>query len=143
MSRAHRVRQRGSTLIEFTLVCLLVMVIIFAGIEFDRMVLVYTTMANSARAGVRYAIVHGVDNPASTDQVKTVVQNFASAGALNTSQLTVTVSYPDTTSSRANCAGGTNPGCLVSVVVQYPYDPFTALPVGVNLSSTSKGIISI
>jgi Flp pilus assembly protein TadG len=30
-------------------------------IEFDRMVLVYTTPASSTRAGVRYAIVHGSD----------------------------------------------------------------------------------
>ena len=43
---------------------------------------------------------------------------------------------------RTNCAGGNAPGCLVTVLVTYVYDPFTVLPLGVTLSSTSQGIIT-
>jgi hypothetical protein len=126
---------------------------ILAGLELDRMVLLYVAVADSARAGVRYAITHGsdrsgtgvdassgpADNPA---QVVTVIKNFASTGILNTAALTSTctagspgicVSYP---------AGTNGPGSLVKVSVIYTYDPFTVLPFGVNLSSTTQGIIT-
>jgi Flp pilus assembly protein TadG len=141
--------ERGATIIEFTLVAVSLLIVIFAGIEFDRMVLVYTTLANSARAGVRYAIVHGEDrtgtgDPASgsgnSSRVETVVRNFASAGMLNTSAstLSVTVSYPASTSSTDP---GNTRGSVVQVSVAYPYDPFIVLPLHVTLRSTTQGII--
>jgi hypothetical protein len=111
-----------------------------------RIVLVYTTVANAARVGARYAIVHGSyrtgsgatgpSGPGSTTQVETVVKNFASAGLLDTSRLTITVTYPD----------GTNgPGKAVKVAVTYPYDPFVRFfnsSLSVTLGSTSRGIIT-
>jgi Flp pilus assembly protein TadG len=133
--------RRGSALFEFALVCVLLMLTVLAGVEFDRMVLVYTTIANSARAGVRYAIVNGSDSTTVPD-VKKVVTNFASAGLLTTGNLIITVSYPDTATSRTDCAGSTSPGCLVTVSVSYPYDPFVVLPLHVTLSSTTQGIIT-
>ena len=61
MIRNRHSRQRGSTIVEFALVVFLLLLLTFAGIEFDRMVLVYTTVAHATRTGVRYAIVHGSD----------------------------------------------------------------------------------
>jgi hypothetical protein len=132
------------------------MVVIFAGIEFDRMVLVYTAIAESAKAGVRYAIVHGnnrtgltgtepqcgpSDNPA---PVVALIKGVASSGVLDTALLT-----------NANCATSTSQGICVTypnganrtgdpvvVRVVYPYDPFVALPLRVNLSATARGIIA-
>jgi len=52
---------------------------------------------------------------------------------MNPSNLTVTVTYPDTTNA---------PGGSVNVLVQYAYDPWTVLPLGVTLSATSRGIIT-
>jgi Flp pilus assembly protein TadG len=140
--RTRKSAQRGATLIEFALVTLLLMIVLFAGIEFNRMVLVYTALANSARVGVRYAIVHGSDrttttgtDPASgpSDQtaVITKVKQFASVGMLNTSALIVNVVYPV----------DNKPGSLVKVQVTYPYDPWVALPLHVNLTSATQGII--
>ena len=114
-------------------------------VEMGRMLLVYTTVANAARAGVRYAIVHGstrstgttVDsasgpgnNPA---QVLTVVKNFASGGLLTTSRLVVNVTYP----------GGSNaPGQYVKITVVYPYDPLTTyFSKTLRLGSATQGII--
>jgi Flp pilus assembly protein TadG len=141
MKSLHRSSaRRGSAIIEFALVTLLLMIVIFASIEFDRMVLVYTTMANSARVGARYAIVHGSDRtatgdpasgPSNSSAVVTVVRNFASAGLLNTSALDVLVQYPT----------DNKPGSQVVVTVTYPYDPFVALPLRVNLRSTTRGVI--
>jgi Flp pilus assembly protein TadG len=131
-------------LVEFSLVTFLTIVLLLAVVEISRMVLVYTTVANAARAGARYAVVHGSDrtgggadgpsgpgnNPA---EVVTVIKDFASAGLLTTSNLIVTVSYP----------GGSNlPGQLLSVTVIYPYDPFTSyFPLRVRLGSVTQGVI--
>jgi len=145
MRRHSSCGQRGSTLIEFSLCAFMLMMLTFATIEFGRMALVYTTVANSARAGARYAIVHGgkrtgsgVNGPSgagNTTQVVTVVKNFASAGLLNLNTLTVTVTYPDIYPEN-------DPGKRVNVTVVYPYDPFTTfLPLRFNLGSTSQGII--
>ena len=96
-SKRRKQARRGSTIVEFALVTLLLMVVLFAGIEFDRMILVYTTVADCAKVGVRYAIVHG-DNRTGTgdpesgpgdnpDPVSTVIRNFASSGMLNVAAL--------------------------------------------------------
>jgi Flp pilus assembly protein TadG len=114
---------RGSSLIEFSLIAFMFIIVLLGVVEMGRMVLVYTTVANAARAGARYAIVHGADqtvspsgpgSPCTCTAIQTVVKNFASAGLVNTSLLTITVNYPDTTNT---------PGSRVSVTVAYPYDP--------------------
>ncbi len=135
--------QRGQSLVEFCLVCLVFFVVVFGIIEMERMLLVYTTVANAARAGVRYAIVHGHDrtgigvNGPSTNSSYTNVVNttktVAGASALDASKLVVTVSYLDATNT---------PGSRVSVRAVYPYAPFFALPLSVNLSSVSEGVIT-
>jgi Flp pilus assembly protein TadG len=143
----RRAARRGSTMIEFAFVTFLLMIVIFASFEFDRMLLVYTTMANAARAGARYAIVHGSyrtgtgDPPSGATDNSTVVakvKSFASAGPLNVNNVNVLVEYPAASVSNPS---GNSPGSLVIVTVSYPYDAFTLLPLGVSLRSTSRGII--
>jgi Flp pilus assembly protein TadG len=136
---------RGSSLIEFTLISFMFVILLLGVVEMGRMVLVYTTIANAARAGARYAIVHGVDqtaspsgpgNPCTCPDVTTVVKNFASAGLVNTSALTITVSYPN---------GNNNAGSLVTVKVMYTYDPFVnyfGTLLNKSLGSTSQGVIT-
>lgn len=137
--------KRGSALVEFSLCAFVLLILAFATIEFGRMVLVYTAVADSARAGARYAIVHGgkrtgtgvngPSGPGNTTQVVNVVKNFASSGALNTSRLTVTVTYPDIFPQN-------DPGKRVNVTAVYAYDPFTSyLPITLNLGTTTQGII--
>ena len=129
---------------EFSLVAFMTTILIFGVVEISRMVLVYTTVANAARAGARYAVVHGsnrkgsgpngpsgpADNP---PQVLAVIRNVASAGLLTSSNLIITVNYP---------AASNNPGKLLTVTVIYPYDPFTSyFPLRVRLGSVSQGVI--
>jgi hypothetical protein len=134
----------GQTLVEFSLVTLMTVIMLLAIVEISRMVLVYTTVANAARAGARYAVVHGSDRIGSgvngpsgpgnnPSQVVTLIKNVASAGLLETSNLQITVNYP---------SGSNAPGQLLSVTVIYPYDPFTSyFPLRVRLGSVSQGII--
>ena len=140
----HRSKSsRGSTLVEFSISALLLLTTVFAVIEFQRLLLVYTAVANAARAGNRYAIVHGStrtgtgdpsSGPGNTTGVETVVKNFASAAVLDTSRINTTVTYPS----------GNSPGSMVTVKVWYPYDPFIGLfpMLRVNLVSTTAGIIT-
>lgn len=149
MTRRGLSRRRGSTLVEFVMIAMLLVLLVFAGFEFSRMALVYTAIANAAKAGVRYAIVHGANRSGGSgadgasgglgsDEVVTVVKKFASSGALNSSGVTVLVTYP--------ASAGTNPGnsigSTVIVKVSYVYDPFVSLlPLRVPLSSEARGII--
>lgn len=136
----------GSSLVEFSLVAFMFVMVLLAVVEMGRLVLVYTAVSNAAHVGTRYAIVHGADRsgsgtdgpsgPGSTTSVETVVQNFAAAGLLDTTRLTVTVNYPD---------GSNAAGKNVSVTVTYPYDPligYFSSALSVTLGSTSQGIIT-
>lgn len=135
-------RQRGSSIVEFSLVIVQLCLVLFAIFEISRMVLVSTTVAHSARTAVRYAIVHGasrtgtgVDGPSgpgNTAEITANIVKYAKTGLLNTSRLSTTVAYPD---------GNNIPGSRVVVTVVYPYDPFTFLPLRFNLGSTTEGII--
>ena len=140
--------ESGQTLVEFALTSLMFILVLMGVIEMGRMALVYTAVANAARAGARYAIVHGssrsgtgVNGPSGPTcpctQVNTVVQNFASTGILNQSNLTINVTYANSSN---------DPGSTVTVRVSYPYDPlvtyFTAALGSTTLSSTSQGVIA-
>lgn len=149
-------RDEASNLVEFSLIAFMFIIILLSVVEMGRMILVYTTMANAARAGARYAIVHGADRtgtgssgPSSASdysQITTVVKNFASAGLVNTSNMNVSVSYlkGDATVCPAN--GSNAVGCGVTVTVTYPYDPligyFNSILGTATLGSTSEGVIT-
>ncbi len=137
-------RRSGQALVEFSVVAFLTVIMLLFVIELGRMVLVVTAVSNAARAGVRYAIVHGStramdgtidgasgpgDDPA---QVLTVVNNFASAGLLSTGLLVVHVTYQ----------GSNGPGNWVNVSVVYPYNPLTTyFSSTLNLASSARGVI--
>ena len=137
--------RKGQTLVEFSVVAVLTVIMLLFVVEIGRMLLVYTTVANAARAGVRYAIVHGstrtagstVDSAAGPGadptQVVTVVKNFASGGLLTTSLLVVHVTY----------TGASNaPGQPVTITAVYPYDPLTTyFSKTLRLGSSSQGVI--
>jgi hypothetical protein len=142
--------RRGSSLVEFALVCFQLLLMIFAAFEFARLIVVYTTVANAARIGVRYAIVHGgkrcldaacpvppgldgPSGPGSTANVETVVREYAGVGLLDLGRLTVIVSYPDASNV---------PGSRVTVTTGYAYDPWAVVPLNVPLGTTTQGVIT-
>jgi Flp pilus assembly protein TadG len=141
--------EHGATQVEFALVTVLLVMVLLGVVEMGRMILAYNTVVDAARAGARYAMVHGyyrsgsgADGPSGPTcpctQVNTVVQNYAAAGYLNTSSssLTITVSYPDSNNL---------PGDRVSVSVQYAYSPilgYFGSILNKTLSSTSEGVIT-
>ena len=138
-------RRAGQGLVEFSLVAVMLVLMLLFIVEISRMVLVYTTVANAARAGMRYAIVHGSSRAtgltvnsasgpgADPAQVLTVVNNFASAGPLRRGLLVVHATYPGSSNA---------PGQIVVVTAVYPYDPLTTyFYKSLRLGSTSQGVI--
>lgn len=127
---------RGQSLVEFSLSCLMLVILLLVVFEFGRMLLVYTTVANAARIGTRYAEVHGSTGSAySTSGVKDVVKNYLSAAPMNTSSANLFIIVSPAT--------GGSIGTSVTVTVNYKYDPFmTYFPLGVYLASTSQGVIA-
>jgi Flp pilus assembly protein TadG len=150
--RARRGGRRGTALIEFTLVSLMLSMLVLTTVEIDRMLLVYTAIADSTRAGLRYAIVNGstVSGRLATDaQIRTVIQNFAQTGILDKTKLDSShVTITRGTCPRGSDAGSgcsvtnTAPGATIAIKTIYPYDPFTSyFPLSVNIGSTSEGYI--
>ena len=144
-------KENGSTQIEFALITVLLVMVLLGLVEMSRMVLAYNAIADAAKAGARYAMVHGadrigsgIDGPSSAtsySQIQTVAQNYAAAGLLNSSNVTVSVSYPNHTGS----VPGNYPGDPVDVTVSYTYSPligyFSSI-LNKTLSSTSEAIIA-
>ena len=142
MTRADK--RAGQTLVEFSLVAFLTSITMLFIVEVGRMLMVYAAVANAAREGVRYAMVHGSTrtgsgstgpsgpsaNPA---QIVTVIDNFAGIAPITIGRLVINVTYPGASNA---------PGQPVNVTVVYPYDPLiTFFPSTLRLGSASRGII--
>jgi Flp pilus assembly protein TadG len=122
----------GQAAVEFALTILVVIFVVFWAIELIMMIYTYVVLAEAAKEGVRYAIVHGsnnsirsgptcpcpaIDGPPGTGVVKTA----AKWSLHDTSTMTVTVNYLD---DAGNPATDVDPPTMVRVVVSYPYRPF-------------------
>ena len=92
--------QRGQTLVEFALVVLIFLMVLFGILEFSRALWTYNTIVQATRAGARFAVV---ELPSVTNQtVKNYVVYHNSAGTgnpvlpgLDTSNVTVTYTRID------------------------------------------------
>ena len=88
--------RRGQTLVEFALVVLMFLVVLFGIIEFSRALWTYNTIVQATRAGARFAVV---ELPSETDhRVKNFVVYHNDAGTGNPvapglSPSNVTVTY--------------------------------------------------
>lgn len=114
------------------LTILFLMLFIFGTLELILLVYTYNVFADSAKEGVRYAIVHGTDSAncsgpggdgitcsdSSGANVQAAVTRFAQYSMHDISSMTVAVTYPDSSSAAPS---------RVSVQISYPYQPFFGL----------------
>src|SRR5947209_13532856 len=128
-------RESGQALVEFALTALFVIFLILAFLESILMFYTYIVLADSAKEGVRYAIVHGssavfqngpakgggISNPpclsSSTNvaAVQAAVIDYAKLSLHNPGNIAVDVCYFD---------GDNITPDRVGVTVHYPYHPF-------------------
>jgi Flp pilus assembly protein TadG len=128
-----RNNRAGQAQIEFLLSILFAIVVFVSIVEMILLMYTYTVLADAAKEGVRYAIVHGCSlaaascsgtcTPACTDtagaNVTAYARNYLGASLHDPTAMTVNVSYPDSSSLPTN---------RVRVTVTYPYQPFFGLP---------------
>jgi hypothetical protein len=141
---------RGQAQVEFALVVVFLMILILSILEFLMIMHTYNVLADAAKEGVRYAIVHGTRNstpsgpicnpggasdtcqdidgpPAPPGTVPGygsgygVVATYAQYSLHDISGMTVTVTYPDPGTASVPANAAPN---RVQVVVSYPYSPF-------------------
>jgi hypothetical protein len=144
--------ERGQATIEFALVIVLLFVVVFSIIETIFFVSTYNVLANSAKEGVRYAIVHGANNgspmPATCTLLSCtcpctdidgppappgtipgygstygVVKTFAQYSMHDVTGSNLTVTVNYLDPGTAARAANATPN-RVQVVVTYPYKPF-------------------
>jgi len=89
--------QRGASLVEFTIAATVFLTVTFAVLEFGRALWVYNALADAARKGARYAVLHDAN---SIDDVKRMVVYGNTAGTGNPvvdnlSTTNVDVTYPN------------------------------------------------
>ena len=149
--RSARRGEKGQAAVEFALTVVFLMLLIVGFVELVMMLHTYNVIADAAKEGVRYAIVHGagntggsgptcpcatIDGAAGTGVVKT----YAQYALHDTSAMTVTVNYnPGGNNGAVAC---NKSPCLVRVTVSYPYQPFFGLgwPT-VNVNAAAQGRI--
>jgi len=153
----RRSRQAGQAMVEFMLVTIFLLVLFVSILQMIMLLHAYNTLADAAKEGIRYAVVHGTGNancsgpglPSATppvtcsgtpySNVQTVVTNFAAVSFQNVSASSVTVDYNP---NGANGVACNTPGCLVRVTVSYGYQPFFGLGwPNVSLNAAADGRI--
>jgi len=137
--------ESGSSLLEFSLSVWTIFLVTFLIFEFCMMVYTYSVLGDAAREGIRYAVVHGTDNASCSgpssgcsdstgSNVTSVVNSYAAVSFHDISEMTVTPSWPDGTST---------PLSRVVVTITYPYIPYLQLPgfTSPSMKVTAEGRI--
>jgi Flp pilus assembly protein TadG len=112
-----RLPDSGQSLVEFSLVLPIILLIMVGVVDLGRAYFAYMTVVNVAQEGARY----GAANPNAKD-IDTHAQNEAQGSGVNSAQLTVSHSFPN----------GCVPGNTIQVDVTYNFQFITAYIFGVN-----------
>jgi len=130
--RGRERAQHGQSLTELPIVLVLFLVLTFGIVDAGRLIFAYNVVSASAREGVRWAVVRG--GASGRTATAADVTSFVQGVAIGT-PVTVAVTWtPDN-----------QPGSTVAVTVTNtfaPIAPFPMVPNTINLTSTSKMVIS-
>ena len=125
-------------MVEFALFFILFLVLALGLMELGLAVWTHTTVGHAARAGARYAQVHGSANPIDTDAGDLTVEQFVQSHAVGLYNGSLTV---NTTYEPSNIKGA-----VVQVRVQYPFRLVTGGLLlsnsTMNLGSTARMVIA-
>jgi hypothetical protein len=131
--KTSKAKERGQATVEFALVILLLMLLVFGIVDFSRLLFAYATMSNGVREGARYGIVHppyNAGNP-SDPNTQAIIRHARAMMVLIGGDATISVVYP----------GGDNqavfpehaPGCAtpyycrVQVIAESDFDVWTPI----------------
>ena len=98
--------ERGAELIEFGLVSIFVLILMFGIMEFGRGIWIYGSVAHLAREGARWSIVRGSESPRTT--TPTEVETYVNSVAAGMTGLTVTTTWDDPLKDPGNRRAGSS-----------------------------------
>lgn len=136
--------ERGAAQLEFLVSVFTLMFLLFAAFELTMMIYTYVVIGAAAKAGVRYAIVHGTQNSNCSGPTKgcadsaganvtAVVKRYAALSLHDTSSIIVHANYLDSSSA---------PSSRIQVLVGYTYVPYVRLPwISPELVASAEGRI--
>ena len=150
MTRTKKRGESGQSLVEFALSILFVLVLVFGIIELTVFVYTYNVLADAAKEGVRYAVVHGTGVGAAncsgpgglgvtcTDSTGTNVQatvsRYTTLSLHDSTAMTVTPTYPDSSSVAPS---------RVRVTIAYNYQPIFGFGLSsVTVNAAAEGRIA-
>jgi len=115
--RRQQARFQGQTLVEFALVLPVMILIILGVVEYGRAYYTASLLQNAAREGARYGILHPtwIDSDDNPDPNNITARTRQFIVGLDVNKLTITVSFPDGTTTR---------GSRLRVTVTYPCQSF-------------------
>ncbi|MDA1312624.1 MAG: TadE/TadG family type IV pilus assembly protein [Acidobacteria bacterium] len=129
-------------MVEFSLFFITFLVLSVGLMELGRGVWTYVTLSHAARAGGRYAIVHGASNPIAVDGTTVTEYVKDNAVGLNDSNLSVVVSYD--TGTPGDAAPNVQ-GNVVEIRVQYPFQLVSggliASQSTIQMASTTRMVV--
>ncbi|HZO81743.1 MAG TPA: TadE/TadG family type IV pilus assembly protein [Candidatus Binataceae bacterium] len=134
---------RGQAAVEFALVALPCLTLLFAVTSFGYALYTYSFVSSAARNAVRYAIVHGSHSlsPATSTAITNYVKNQLQG--LSASDLSVTSCWNPQSGTCPGPSGNNDPGKVVSVTVTYNFQPLFGMPaVTLPLTSSSQMVIA-
>ncbi len=131
-------KERGQALIEFALVAIVFLGIVFSALDLVRMVSVKCSLVSGAQEGLALAVVRGSTSTSplgpgpNPPPIVAQVLSFAGAGLLNPAGLTVNVKYP---------SGSNHVGDPVQITVSYAYDSWALFPVAATITASGAAAI--
>jgi Flp pilus assembly protein TadG len=151
--RRPRRTGRGQSLVEFSLVFPIIVLLIVGFFEIGRAVFAFNTIANAARQAVRVATVNQLSDVTDCDETRPIEDPYephwsirgcaiAAGNVLGISTSNVSVSYAAPPSSTLSCSPTLHVGCIASVTVTYNFSvstPFVSALIGpIAMSQTSS-----
>ena len=134
--RKKGISKDGAEFVEFALVAPVFLMLLFGIIEFSRVMLMYHHVGNAARDGSRYAIVHGSTSLVSNATAADVENYVRSKSPVDPNNVLVTTEWqnPNPVDHK--------PGTWVKVQVRYNFNFILPIWSGIQLTSTSRMVIS-
>jgi Flp pilus assembly protein TadG len=146
-------RSEGQSLVEFSVVIPIVVLLIAVFVEIGRAVYAYNTIANAARQGARVATVNQLPDVTDCDESRPIEDPYEphwsvigcallAGKTLGLTAADVTVAYVTPPSTTLSCSPTLHVGCIATVTVSYDYDistPFVSRFIGpISMSQKSE-----
>ena len=149
-----RARSKGQSLVEFSLVFPIIVLLIVGFFEIGRAVFSFNTIANAARQAVRVATVNQLADVTECDATRPVEDPYephwsirgcaiAAGSVLGISTSNVSVSYEAPPGTTLDCDPTLHVGCIATVTVTYDFSvatPFVNLLIGPIAMSQSSSM---